>query len=182
MADSLLTFPYWRKFRLVFKTASSIILVLLMKIILFRQKQTCASDPWMFISSSELSWCSTAEAKCLEGLPLWRNNSTEINQELYKGYNKGNQARTINEIVAGSLHACPYAFLISCKLSINNLYDLLPFAAYDFLNTDRSRLNVSIWYNATYKEEGSGKGTKMTRVPASVNLVNLLLFTMSSYM
>ena len=41
------------------------------------------------------------ELKCVQGLTLWRNSSSEINDELYKGYRKGNPEGKINEIVAG---------------------------------------------------------------------------------
>lgn len=41
------------------------------------------------------------EVLCVQGLHLWRNSSSEINNELYKGYRKGNPERKINEIVAG---------------------------------------------------------------------------------
>lgn len=32
---------------------------------------------------------------------MWRNSSSEINDELYKGYRKGNPERKINEILTG---------------------------------------------------------------------------------
>ena len=38
---------------------------------------------------------------CVKGLVLWRNNSTVVNDELYKGYYKGNPDGKINEIIAG---------------------------------------------------------------------------------
>lgn len=41
------------------------------------------------------------EVQCVQGFSLWRNSSSEINDELYKGYRKGNPERKINEIVAG---------------------------------------------------------------------------------
>lgn len=41
------------------------------------------------------------EVRCVQGLHLWRNSSSEINDELFKGYHKGNSERKINEIVAG---------------------------------------------------------------------------------
>ncbi|XP_060170110.1 ABC transporter A family member 7-like [Lycium barbarum] len=85
---------------------------------------------------------SEIDIKCREGLPLWRNNPSEINEELYKGYKKGNPAKKINEIVA----------------------------AYDLLNTDRSRFNVSIWYNGTDRD--SQPSPTYTRVPTMVNLVS----------
>lgn len=41
------------------------------------------------------------EVRCVQGLNLWRNGSAEINDELYRGYRKGNSEGKINEIVAG---------------------------------------------------------------------------------
>ena len=41
------------------------------------------------------------EVRCVQGLPLWRNSSSDTNNELYKGYRKGNTEEQINEIVAG---------------------------------------------------------------------------------
>ncbi|KAL0355641.1 UNVERIFIED_CONTAM: ABC transporter A family member 7 [Sesamum radiatum] len=65
------------------------------------------------------------DVRCVQGLQLWRNSSSEINDELYKGYRKGNAERKINEIVA----------------------------AYDFMNSNENLLNVTIWYNSTYKND-----------------------------
>jgi hypothetical protein len=42
------------------------------------------------------------EASCVQGLHLWRDSSSVINDELYQGYRKGNSEGKINEIVAGS--------------------------------------------------------------------------------
>ncbi|KAI9181186.1 hypothetical protein LWI28_012282 [Acer negundo] len=86
----------------------------------------------------------THELKCVQGLTLWSNSSSEINDELYKGYRKGNPEGKINEIVA----------------------------AYDFLNSDANLFNVSIWYNSTCKGD-TGKGpTMLVRVPRSINLAS----------
>lgn len=41
------------------------------------------------------------DISCVEGLCLWRNSSSMVNYELYKGYQAGNSWRAINEIVAG---------------------------------------------------------------------------------
>ncbi|KAL0440636.1 UNVERIFIED_CONTAM: ABC transporter A family member 7, partial [Sesamum radiatum] len=82
--------------------------------------------------------------RCVQGLQLWRNSSTEINDELYKGYRKGNAERKINEIVA----------------------------AYDFMNSNENLLNVTIWYNSTYKNDTGNQPLALTRVPRSVNLAS----------
>ncbi|KAK4394440.1 ABC transporter A family member 7 [Sesamum angolense] len=68
----------------------------------------------------------------------------EINDELYKGYRKGNAERKINEIVA----------------------------AYDFMNSNENLLNVTIWYNSTYKNDTGNQPLALTRVPRSVNLAS----------
>ncbi|KAG4907033.1 hypothetical protein JHK84_055557 [Glycine max] len=39
----------------------------------------------------------------LVGLRLWRNSSSEVNNELYKGYQRSNTERQINEIVVDRL-------------------------------------------------------------------------------
>ncbi|XP_011071621.1 ABC transporter A family member 7-like isoform X1 [Sesamum indicum] len=82
------------------------------------------------------------DLRCVQGLQLWRNSSSEINDELYKGYRKGNAERKINEIVA----------------------------AYDFMNSNENLLNVTIWYNSTYKNDTGNQPLALTRVPRSVNL------------
>ncbi|EFH41006.1 hypothetical protein ARALYDRAFT_496338 [Arabidopsis lyrata subsp. lyrata] len=83
--------------------------------------------------------------KCVQGLCLWRNNSVEVNDELFKGSWRGNPAGMTNEIVA----------------------------AYDLMSTDRKNFNVTIWYNSTYNDEFStGQPLKLVRVPRSINLIS----------
>ncbi|KAJ1438951.1 P-loop containing nucleoside triphosphate hydrolase [Sesbania bispinosa] len=84
------------------------------------------------------------EVRCAQGLHLWRNSSSEINNELYKGYQKGNPEGQINEIVA----------------------------AYDFLNSNENRFNVSIWYNSTYRDDNGFGPVALVRIPLSVNLIS----------
>ncbi|KAL3819387.1 hypothetical protein ACJIZ3_005292 [Penstemon smallii] len=81
---------------------------------------------------------------CVEGLHLWRNSSSEINNELYKGYYNGNSEGLTNEIVA----------------------------AYDFMNSNVNLFNVSIWYNSTYRQDTGNRPLSLTRVPRSVNLAS----------
>ncbi|KAI3974176.1 hypothetical protein MKX01_033427 [Papaver californicum] len=69
----------------------------------------------------------TAEVKCAQGLGLWRNSSLLVNDELFKGYLEGNPKNQTNEILG----------------------------AYDFLNTDETNFNVSVWYNSTYQEHST---------------------------
>ncbi|KAK1357751.1 ABC transporter domain-containing protein [Heracleum sosnowskyi] len=84
------------------------------------------------------------EASCVQGLQFWRNTSSDINDELYKGYWKGNSGRKINEIIAG----------------------------YDLLNSDVSNFNVGIWYNSTIRDNTGKRPIPLLRVPGSVNLVS----------
>ncbi|KAK6123306.1 hypothetical protein DH2020_042957 [Rehmannia glutinosa] len=85
--------------------------------------------------------------RCVQGLNLWRNSSSEINDELYRGYRKGNSERKINEIVA----------------------------AYDFMNSNENLFNVTIWYNSTYKNDTGNQPIALTR--ASNAYLQLLLGT-----
>ncbi|KAF7123417.1 hypothetical protein RHSIM_Rhsim12G0157900 [Rhododendron simsii] len=87
----------------------------------------------------------TQEAICIQGQNLWLNSSSEVNDELYKGYRKGNSEGKTNEIVA----------------------------AYDFLNSDFNNFNLSIWYNSTYNNNTGNAPLALMRVPRSVNLVIL---------
>ncbi|XP_070027323.1 ABC transporter A family member 7-like isoform X2 [Nicotiana sylvestris] len=84
------------------------------------------------------------EINCLKGLHLWRNSSYEINDEIYKGYSKGNQEGKINEILT----------------------------AYDFHNSNRNGFNVSIWYNSTYKKDKGNLPMALSRIPRTVNLAS----------
>ncbi|RDX57972.1 ABC transporter A family member 7, partial [Mucuna pruriens] len=84
------------------------------------------------------------EIKCAQALNLWRNSSSEINSELYKGYQRGNAEGQVNEIVS----------------------------AFDFLNSNGNRYNVSIWYNSTYKQDTGFSPSMLLRIPRSVNLIS----------
>ncbi|KAK9664019.1 hypothetical protein RND81_14G014400 [Saponaria officinalis] len=84
------------------------------------------------------------DVTCVQGLHLWRNSSSDINDELFKGYRKGNPEKKIEEIVA----------------------------AYDFLNSSTNNYNVNVWYNATYKNDTGFSIPGVIRVPRSVNLVS----------
>lgn len=113
---------------------------------------------------------------CVRGQPLWRNSSTSVNDELYKGYRKGNPERKINEIVAGvsqsysepSIYWFPSMWQLILPVSF-----ILPYTAYDFLNTNGGIYNVSIWYNSTYKNDSGNVPMALLRVPRSVNLVRI---------
>jgi len=47
----------------------------------------------------------------------------------------------------------------------------LVLSAYDLLNTDRNKFNVTIWYYTTYKGDLQDWRVKYVRVPRSVNMV-----------
>ncbi|KAL0678572.1 hypothetical protein Bca4012_006553 [Brassica carinata] len=84
------------------------------------------------------------EVRCVQGLSLWRNSSIDVSHEILKGYQKGNHEEVINEVAA----------------------------AYDLLDTDRKKLNVTIWYNSTSKTKLLERRVKLVRVPRSVNLIS----------
>ncbi|KAK7265779.1 hypothetical protein RJT34_33402 [Clitoria ternatea] len=98
--------------------------------------------------TSEFSFPSIAgkqlDIRCAQALNLWRNSSSEINSELYKGYTRGNTEGRTNEIVS----------------------------AFDFLNSNENRYNVSIWYNSTYKRDNGFGPVSLLRIPRSVNLIS----------
>ncbi|XP_047973696.1 ABC transporter A family member 7-like [Salvia hispanica] len=109
----------------------------------FLQPQ-CASNSQSSIPLKLSSATIQQDVRCIQSLHLWRNSSSEINDELYKGYRKGNPERQINEIVA----------------------------AYDFLNSNENLLNVTIWYNSTYKNDTVSQPLALIRVARSVNLAS----------
>ncbi|XP_068649279.1 ABC transporter A family member 7-like [Aristolochia californica] len=79
---------------------------------------------------------------CVESLYLWRENSSMINREIFHGYQKGNSALKINEILS----------------------------AYDFSNSSNSNFNVIIWYNSSYSNVAIKP--RVLRVPQSLNIVS----------
>ncbi|GMQ10533.1 hypothetical protein CsSME_00053494 [Camellia sinensis var. sinensis] len=111
---------------------------------LYRLQQQCSTNSTTSVTIQITSISAPAEIRCAQGLHLWRNNSSEINDELYKGFWKGNSERKIDEMVA----------------------------AYDFLNSNLNNFNVSIWYNSTYKNDTGNGPLALMRVPRSVNLVS----------
>ncbi|XP_068649278.1 ABC transporter A family member 8-like [Aristolochia californica] len=76
--------------------------------------------------------------QCVPGLHLWRDSSSEISEELYRGYQQGNPMNKINEIAA----------------------------AYDFLSTNKSNFNATVFYN------GTNRGAGLTRILRSVNMAS----------
>ncbi|CAN7099404.1 unnamed protein product [Brassica rapa subsp. narinosa] len=110
-----------------------------------------------------------AEERCVQGLNLWRNNSMEVNNEIFEGYQKENHEESINEIVAG------YSISLSCICVFTCTFLTALFilqSAYDLLDTNRNNFNVTIWYNSTYKFNIKDRRVKLVQVPRSVNLVS----------
>ncbi|KAL8139103.1 hypothetical protein V2J09_005104 [Rumex salicifolius] len=120
------------------------------------QPDQCTSNSTTSFSYSAFNSTFDLELRCAQGRLLWRNTSSDIDQELYNGYQKGNSDGKINEFVT----------------------------AYDFLNSNDSNFNISIWYNATYSNDtgyNQYNVIAMTRVPRSVNLVHISLSTVSTF-
>ncbi|PWA77372.1 ABC2-like protein [Artemisia annua] len=111
--------------------------------IYYAQSQ-CGSNSTFSISVPVASMVLDKEIRCVRGQNLWRNSESDINNELYAGYKKGNSEEKINEILAG----------------------------YDFLNSNINNYNVTVWYNSTFKNDTGGGPLGMIRVPRSINLVS----------
>lgn len=111
---------------------------------IYNVQSQCSSNSTFSVSFQQSSIPLQEVVRCVQGLHLWCNNSSEINDELYKGYRKGNLERKINEITA----------------------------AYDFLNSNGNSFNVNIWYNSTYKNDSGQAAIALTRVPRLVNLAS----------
>ncbi|GMJ05742.1 ATP-binding cassette A7, ABC2 homolog 6, A. THALIANA ABC2 HOMOLOG 6 [Hibiscus trionum] len=111
---------------------------------IYNVQSQCTANSTFSFPINQPSLVKELEIRCAQGLYLWRNSSSQVNDELYKGYRKGNSEEKINEFVA----------------------------AYDFLNSDGSNFNVSVWYNSTYRNYSTGFAMSLLRIPRSVNLVS----------
>ncbi|KAJ0988059.1 hypothetical protein J5N97_006415 [Dioscorea zingiberensis] len=65
------------------------------------------------------------DVECVQGLTLWRKDSSVINRELYSGFKNSNPKKEVNEF----------------------------FAAYDFSNTNKNIFNVTFWHNETFDQD-----------------------------
>ncbi|XP_034674625.1 ABC transporter A family member 8-like isoform X2 [Vitis riparia] len=83
------------------------------------QSNQCAPNSTFFIPLRKVQ----REIRCVRALCLWRNSSSEVNDELFKGYREGNLEKKINEFAA----------------------------AFDFSNSNKTNFNVTIWYNSTHE-------------------------------
>ncbi|KAE9601964.1 putative molybdate-transporting ATPase [Lupinus albus] len=104
----------------------------------------CKKNSTMFFPFQIGATHMVQEIKCAQVLSLWRNNSHEINHQLYKGYRRGNKKRLTNEIAA----------------------------AFDLLNSNSNRFVVNVWYNSTYGGSKLISPKKLIRIPRSVNLIS----------
>ncbi|CAL9115645.1 unnamed protein product [Musa acuminata var. zebrina] len=95
----------------------------------------CASNVTSPISFIIANRSIELELQCVQGLALWRDNSSLINDELFKGYQQGNSEKKINEFIA----------------------------AYDFLNSDEKSFNLNIGYNSTYNNDVNGYLVRVPR-------------------
>ncbi|CAH8353914.1 unnamed protein product [Eruca vesicaria subsp. sativa] len=111
---------------------------------IYNIQHQCAPNSSLSILLHQPPLAFPKEIKCVNGLNLWRNSSSDVNNELFKGYRKGNSEEKINE----------YA------------------AAFDFQNTNSNRLNVNVWYNSTYKNNTVIRPMALIRVPRLVNLAS----------
>ncbi|KAG8049612.1 hypothetical protein GUJ93_ZPchr0009g2395 [Zizania palustris] len=82
------------------------------------------------------------DIQCIQALVLWRESSSLINYELFKGYRQ--RGGKTNEFIAG----------------------------YDFLNTTEYNLNINVWYNSTYNDNTANSFIAALRVPRLVNTVS----------
>ncbi|KAI5074522.1 hypothetical protein GOP47_0010483 [Adiantum capillus-veneris] len=82
------------------------------------------------------------DIKCAEPSFLWRESYNLVNDDLYKGFRGGNPRNEINEISA----------------------------AYDFGSTSAKKFDVTIAFNATYKNDTGESPPGLVRVSRSMNL------------
>ncbi|CAK9312054.1 unnamed protein product [Citrullus colocynthis] len=111
---------------------------------LYYMQRQCVTGSTLSIPVSIFSLTKTQDIACVQGLQLWRNSSSEVNDEMYRGYKNGNSEGKINEILSG----------------------------FDFLNSDGNNFNVTIWYNSSYKSDTGRSSNVLLRVPRLVNLAS----------
>ncbi|XP_023531950.1 ABC transporter A family member 7-like isoform X2 [Cucurbita pepo subsp. pepo] len=109
---------------------------------LYNVQLQCTGNSSLTVSVPVMSVEKPKEVICVQGLHLWRNSASEVNDEMYKGFHKGNSEGKVNEILAG----------------------------FDFLNSNANSFNVSVWYNSSIRNESGYFPPTLLRVPRSVNL------------
>ncbi|KAH7527952.1 hypothetical protein FEM48_Zijuj05G0020600 [Ziziphus jujuba var. spinosa] len=102
--------------------------------------------------NNQAEWISN-QVRCIEGLPLWRNSSSAVNDELFKGYYqkkkpKGNIMRYLQVILLAN----------------------------DFLNSSGNYFTMSIWFNSTYKfnDDSTGGDESIQCVPSILERFSIL--------
>lgn len=85
-----------------------------------------------------------SDMQCVQALPLWCDNSSVINHHMFKGYKGGNKRRRSNEFLAG----------------------------YDFLDTNKRRLHVYVWYNSSFSRDNGHHSMTVLRVARLVNMAS----------
>ncbi|TVU06174.1 hypothetical protein EJB05_49373, partial [Eragrostis curvula] len=111
---------------------------------LYLMQPRCLSNQSLTISFSVGDTPLQINIDCIQGLSLWRESASVINDELFKGYRQqdgGSGGGKTNEFVAG----------------------------YDFLNTNQNGLEMNIWYNSTYNNNTAYVEIALLRVPRLVN-------------
>ncbi|KAF8046380.1 hypothetical protein N665_3755s0001 [Sinapis alba] len=111
---------------------------------MFNIQPQCTPRTTFSFSLGQSSQKFHKEVRCVKGLSLWRNSSIDVSHEILKGYQIGNHEEVINDIAA----------------------------AYDLLDTDTNKFNVTILYNSTSKTKLLDRRVKLVRVPRSVNLIS----------
>ncbi|ERN03835.1 ABC transporter A family member 7 [Amborella trichopoda] len=111
---------------------------------LYIVRPQCASNFNLPVSFQIASYTVQQKVECVQGLHLWRNSSSVVNNELFKGYRKGNSAKEINEILA----------------------------AFDFLDSDQNKFNLNVWYNSTYNNDTGFSSIPLVRLPRSLNMAS----------
>uniref|UniRef100_A0A452ZL62 Uncharacterized protein n=1 Tax=Aegilops tauschii subsp. strangulata TaxID=200361 RepID=A0A452ZL62_AEGTS len=86
------------------------------------------------------------DVDCIQGLTLWRESESIVNDELFRGYRQQRESgrEKANEFAAG----------------------------YNFLNTNKDSLDISIWFNSTYSNNTAFTPIALLRVPRLVNMAS----------
>lgn len=119
-----------------------------------------------------ISTCS--DIHCIQGLSLWRESASVVNDELFKGYRQrdgGSGEGKTNEFVAGNLSFWSDFRKKSFNIGSFSLCITYFSPGYDFKNTNRNGLEINIWYNSTYNNNTAYVPISLLRVPRLVNTV-----------
>jgi len=117
-----------------------------------------------------------SDAECIEGLFLWREDSSVINSESYRVYYK--EDKQANQIASGFTILLLDHFLSPLIDNSKQLYIVL-FTAYDLTSSDLNKFNLIVSYNSTYKGatqlslslSSLSFSPSLLRVPRLLNLV-----------